>query len=257
MNRPFGRRIVEQVRTAEDAGFRSRIDDGGARLHAGHGGAGHVEVADDVGLQGLLQLAVFEIGDVRATLLECRIVDQHVEASELLDRTLDDPLAVGRIAHVTGPQQAAASFLLHGAARGLGVGVFAQIGDGDVGAFACKQDGDGATDAGIAAGDDGDLSFQLFAAEIVRRVMARLQVEVGFDAGFGQMLLRHRIDRLPARAGLDRLLLVLLRLGGTVGGLRNLGDFALPVRGFLCALRGFFFRCGSSWRHGAAPSWSH
>src|SRR5690606_2596416 len=119
-----------------------------------------------------------------------------------------------------------------------------------------EQHGDRATDAGVPTGDDGDLAFQFFAADVVRSQVPRLQVEIGLDARLGQVLARHRIDRLPARAGLYRLALVLRGLGASFGRLRALGDLFLATRGLACALaRGGCCGTRCSWGHGATPTW--
>ena len=62
------------------------------------------------------------------------------------------------VGDVARQQEAARALGLDRLARRLGVVVLVEIDDRDVGAFARVQDGDGAADAGIAAGDERDLA---------------------------------------------------------------------------------------------------
>ena len=76
------------------------------------------------------------------------VVDEDVELAELLDRALDGLAAEARLAHVAGDEQRAPPLALDGRARLLGVHLLlGQIDDGDVGALAREEDGDGAADA--------------------------------------------------------------------------------------------------------------
>ncbi len=124
---------------------------------------------------------VLELVDV---LLERGVVDQDVEPAERLHGLRDRGLAEFRIGDVARQQDAAAPFVLDRALGFVGVLVLVEIGDRDVGAFAGEQHRDRAADAGIAAGDERHHVEKLFRALVMRRVVHRLQLEVGFEPGF-------------------------------------------------------------------------
>ena len=124
---------------------------------------------------------LFEAVDV---LLERGVVDEDVELAELLHRLLHRVLAEFRIGDIARQQNAAAAFLLDGPLGLLGVLVLVEIGDRDVGALARKEHGHRAADAGVAAGDQRDLVEQFLRALVVRRVVHRLELEVGLLPGF-------------------------------------------------------------------------
>src|SRR5690606_3972686 len=99
------------------------------------------------------------------------------------------------------------------------VAMFAEVGDGDIRALAGEQHRHRAADAGIAAGDDRRHALELAAAGIARRQVTRLRIELVLLPGLRLVLPRQRVLRLPARAGLHRLLLRGLLLGGHVATL--------------------------------------
>lgn len=105
-----------------------------------------------------------------AVVLERGVVDQHVELAELVDAALHGVAAELRLPHVAGDRDGAPPFGLDrfdGGPRVLGL--LGEVHDRDVGAFAREQDGDGAADAGIPAGDQRDVVLQLAGAAVVRR----------------------------------------------------------------------------------------
>jgi hypothetical protein len=74
-----------------------------------------------------------------------------------------------------------------------------RVADRDVGAFASIEQGDGAPDAGIAAGDQGDLAFELAGGAVAIGAIARTRVEFGFETGRALVLLRERRPGLLQR----------------------------------------------------------
>lgn len=159
---------------------------------------------------------VFQAGTM---LLERCIVHQHVEAAEFLHGARDGAAAELHIAHIAGNDQAAPAFGFDVLTRDFGVFRLVQVQYGDIGAFAGEQHGDGAAYARIAARDDGDHVFEFAAADIVRGEKARQRVKFEFVAGLLQVLLRQRVLRLFARAGLHRANRFFLALGAGAGGL--------------------------------------
>src|SRR5690606_38265603 len=95
----------------------------------------------------------------------------------------------------------------------------AEVGDGDVRAFAREQHRDRAADAGVAAGDQRHHAVELAAAPVIRGQEARLGIERVFLPGLALALLRQRILRLPARPGLHRRLGLAGLLRGVLRGL--------------------------------------
>ena len=81
-----------------------------------------------------------------------------------------------------GQQDAAAAFLLDRALGLLGVLVLVEIGQRDVGALAGEQHRHRPADAGVAAGDQRNLVEQLLRAFVVRRVVHRLELEIGLKS---------------------------------------------------------------------------
>jgi hypothetical protein len=128
--------------------------------------------------------------------------------------------------------------------------VFVQVQHRHVRALAREQHRDRTANAGIAAGDDRGQAFEFAAALVVRREETRLQVQLVLVAGFREVLLRQRILRLPARAGLHRLRFVLARLAALalVGGVDAALDRALlrrdgSGRSGRCRLPACLLRC--------------
>ena len=73
--------------------------------------ARHVEVAADVGLQGLLQVRFGEVLQRLGVLLECGVVDEDVEAAERIDRLSHGALAECGVLDVAGDRDAARALL--------------------------------------------------------------------------------------------------------------------------------------------------
>ena len=63
-------------------------------------GLRQIEHREDVGLEGALQLLFADVADVLVPMLLAGIVDEDVEAAELLDRLRDGPLAEALVAEI-------------------------------------------------------------------------------------------------------------------------------------------------------------
>ena len=97
-----------------------------------HRGPGHLDVTEDIGVEGLLQPLVAEVLDRLRVELEGGVVRQHIELAEFGGGLRDRVLAERRVLDVARYQQAPASFLLDVAPGLFGI-------DRDVRAFAGEQ----------------------------------------------------------------------------------------------------------------------
>src|SRR4051794_23736670 len=104
------------------------------------------------------------------------VVDENVEPAEFVHGSVDDLLAELLVAEVAGDQNRAATFLLDDLLRLLCIVMFAEVGDGDVGAFASEQRGDSAADAAVRTGDQRDSTL-----EAVRAPEARLPIRLRLE----------------------------------------------------------------------------
>ena len=75
----FGGGVVEQVLAALQSGFRAGVDDCAAFGQMLEGGLDHIEVSEDVGAEGFLELFVGEVFNLGDVLLERSIVYEDVE----------------------------------------------------------------------------------------------------------------------------------------------------------------------------------
>ena len=117
--------------------------------------ARHIEIRVDVRAERSIELFVGDVLDRFLVLLIGGVVDEDIQPAKHFDRAVDGLGAEFRILHIAGDQQRAASFIDDGLLRHFCVRFFdRQVHDCDVGAFARKQDGNGPSDAGIAAGDE-------------------------------------------------------------------------------------------------------
>ena len=126
-------------------------------------------------------------------------------------------LAEGGIGHIARNQDAAAPFRFHRRFGVFGVFMFIEIDDGNIGAFARIENGDGAADTGIAAGDEGRHVLEFFGSLIPRRLEKRFLLEIRFEPGLRQMLRRKAIG-----------IVALTRLHGTLVGFRR-AAFPIPA----------------------------
>src|ERR1700704_3430625 len=121
------------------------------------------------------------------------IGDQDIDPTELFDCSFDRVIASAGVGKIAWKLQAfrAGSF-----DRGPGfVGVRlldGQIADRDVGAFASIEQGDSAADAGIAAGDQGDLAFELAGGAVAISAIAWTRIKGRLETRCALVLLRKR-----------------------------------------------------------------
>src|SRR6185369_15792348 len=116
-----------------------------------------------------------------------------------------------------------------------------EIHEGDVGALARVEHGDGAANLRVAAGDDRDHILQLARALVLGRHVVGAQLEVGFDPRLLEVLLRQRRLGLLADTGLRGALFLLpFLLLLLVGAIHLALDAAVLLAGILA--------CGASTR---------
>src|SRR5688500_4464286 len=145
-------------------------------------GLNHEEHAEDIGLERPAELFLADIANILIGMLFARIVHQYVEPPQFLHRFVDSRLAEAPAAKVAGDRDGPAPFAFYDTAGFACVGMFAQVKYGDVRAFARKQGSDGAADAAIAAGDDGDLVLQTPRSRIAR-MPVRFRFQLAFFTG--------------------------------------------------------------------------
>lgn len=120
------------------------------------------------------------------------VVKEDVDAAHLLERLVDDLLAVVPARQVGGEKVALAAVRLHDALRLLRVLLLVgEVDDEGVGAFQGEQDGGGPADARVAARDDGLLALQLAGGLVllVPAVVSGQRVVLGL---YGQLALLPR-----------------------------------------------------------------
>ncbi len=155
---------------------------------------GQEEHREDVGPEGPLQLLGADLFDAVLRVLLCRVVDQNIELTQLADRLLNDLLAVGFVADVTGDGDAAAPLLLDLALGLLGVLLLIEVGNRHIGAFLGEVNRHRAADPGVATGNQCDLTLELPAASVAGILRHRLRRHLRFDARLLVLLLRrHRL----------------------------------------------------------------
>src|SRR3981081_2018364 len=130
-----------------------------------------------------------QVLEVLNVLLEGGVVHQHVKAAELLCGSGHSLLAEFRIGYITRNDNAVAPFLLDSFLGFFGIVMLIEIGDGDIGSLARKQNGYRAPDAGIAARNEGDFAVELLGALVMRGVTHRRELKFGFLARLAKMLL--------------------------------------------------------------------
>jgi hypothetical protein len=147
--------VVQQLR-GRLRGLDGRgVDDACAGRHVCGRGLAQPEHGVEVRLEHPVELLGGDAENaVRLRHLVGGVVHQHVDAAELVHRTLDYPHAVLLAADVTGDQHGLAPGLAHQFRRLLGISLFfVQIGQKEVGALAGEGDRDRPADAGVAPGD--------------------------------------------------------------------------------------------------------
>ncbi len=126
-----------------------------------------IEVAEDVGGKGALQLFVGDFGDVVPVVLLGSVVDEDVEAAQLPARALDRFTTERGVGHVALEQQAALAFGFDQRLGVFRVAILIEIDHGTIGPFAGVVHRYGTADTAVAAGDQRHLALELVGAAIV------------------------------------------------------------------------------------------
>src|SRR5690606_22000128 len=100
----LGGRVVDQGGRAAIGGDRSGVDDGSALVEVRQGSLGHVEIAEQIGLEGLGQLFGGDVGEVLLDVLLGGVVDEDIELAELFDDLADHVVAEGLVGDVAADQ---------------------------------------------------------------------------------------------------------------------------------------------------------
>ena len=150
------------------------IDDRAALLLVGDRGLGEIEHRVDIDLEGQLPFVIGDVFERFETRLMGGIVDENIETAQLGNSLLDHRPALCRIADVARHEDGLASGVLDKAFRLVGVVVFAEIGNQDIGSLARKGNCHRPADAAICAGYD-----RLLPRELATTPIAILTV-VGF-----------------------------------------------------------------------------
>src|SRR5438105_2546058 len=188
--------------------------------------ARQIKRAVDIRLEGEIEVFVGQLFERRRMLLERGVVDDDVELAEFGERSLDRASTEGCVADVAANENAAPLlFLFDDATRLFGVAVGFEINDGDVGTLAREEHGDGTSDAGVAAADQRNHSFEFAAAAIERIVEHRPRPDLRLQSRLLLMLLRHRKSGVGSRTGLHARLVFLRCRLACVGAI----DFRLNV----------------------------
>ncbi len=130
------------------------IDDRAALLHVGDRRLGEIEHRVDIDLEGQLPFVIGDVFERFETRLMGGIVDENIETAQLGNGLLDHRPALCRIADVARHEDGLASGVLDKAFRLVGVVVFAEIGNQDIGSLARKGNCHRPADAAICAGYD-------------------------------------------------------------------------------------------------------
>lgn len=156
------------------------------------------EDAEDVHLVSAAELLGGQLGEVVHRRLRGGVGHQDVDRPEFAHGALDHRGAVRLVGHVAADELAAAALAPHQVGGVLGVGVLAEIADGDVGALLGEGHRHRAPDTGVAAGDERGLALQQAAADVAGHLVAGLGVHGPGLTGVG-LLLGGRVGhgRLP------------------------------------------------------------
>src|SRR5919202_20262 len=158
----LGRVVHGQARPRTDSGRAGRVEDDPAtlRLHARNSRATAVEHAPDVDVHDAVEERIGRVFEWREGLRQARVVEQHVDAAEAVDRPLDhglDLLGAGYVNLERLRLDAGGADLLDRLGRAGGVQVSGQHASPLFGE--CQRRS--APDAGAGAGNDRDLALQL------------------------------------------------------------------------------------------------
>ncbi len=118
-----------------------------------------------VGLHGAVEIVGGKLCDIFTKLLPCGVDHQNIEAAKITDCFLYEFTAPGLVGDVAWKRDRHAAFRLDEGDDFFCIGLFfRQVGYRDVSALSRKGDGDGTTNAGVAAGDQSLAPRQLACA---------------------------------------------------------------------------------------------
>jgi hypothetical protein len=123
-------------------------------------------------------------------MLFCGVVDKNVDLAELLNGPFHRALAECFVTNVAGYEQTFAVLIFDQALRFLRVFVFFEVNDGEVRAFFCKMNGDGATDSAVPAGNERGFIAQFAAAHIIADARSGLRPHFVLATGLLPLMLR-------------------------------------------------------------------
>src|SRR5256885_9580311 len=154
-------------------------------------GARHVEVAEDVGAEGEIELLVGDVLDRCLMLLEGGIVDENVEAPELFARLIHGAVAERGVGDITRNEQAPLAHALDRALRLFRIALFlGEIHDCDIRAFAREEVRHRPANPRVATRDECDLAIELAGRLVRRAFITWSRVDLSFDARVLLVLLR-------------------------------------------------------------------
>jgi hypothetical protein len=139
------------------------------------------------GLEGAFQLLLGDVPDVGVGVLLGGVVDQDVEAAELVEDLGHRGEAERLVADVAGDGDGAAAFRLDDALGLRGVVMLAKVKNADVGAFAGEERRHRPADAAVGAGDQRHLALQPPGSRITRLPL-RSVLHPAFVAGKGVLM---------------------------------------------------------------------
>src|SRR5690606_21557760 len=157
-----GHRVDALEVAGGDAVDGGDVDDAAAAVlaHQLAGFDGHEEVAADVHVNGLLEGRQIGVQDVRELRVGGGVVDQDVEAAELLADLREHGLDLLHLADVAGDRSGLAAGSVDGVGNRLAT-VDLAAGNDHVRALLGQQLGDGFADAAAGAGNEGDLAVEV------------------------------------------------------------------------------------------------
>ncbi|CAA9374762.1 MAG: hypothetical protein AVDCRST_MAG32-1075 [uncultured Nocardioides sp.] len=175
--------VVEQLRRRGGRLDRGGVDDGGAGLHVRQRHLAQPEHRVEVRAHHPVELLGGDVGDPAGLRhLVRRVVDEDVDAAELLDGTIDERAARLLLREVPGHEHGAASGVLDQSSRLLRVLVLAlQVGDDHVGALAGEGQRDRPADPRVTARDDRDLVGEPVVADVALLAVVRLVTHLARD----------------------------------------------------------------------------
>ena len=178
------------------------------RPHVLERGPAGVEHGQDVGAERALQLGGGDVGEAVARHLVGGVVDEDVDAAELLGGPVDEAAAVVLVLEVAGELERGTAGVADDARRLVGVALLVlEVGDRDVGALASEGECDRAPDPRVAAGDHRLAAFQPAGAAVGRLAEVGRLAHLALEPGMLELIGGQRARVLGGRV-LHRVLIV-------------------------------------------------